>query len=265
MSAKVKAYVSQLTIHFGNTTTVGALYPIRAVSKAPKFKFATPDGKEVAQVYRDEDGKLWDKGSLKRGVVNEETGELELVSAAKVEEAKESTLPYNVMTLTAHLREQVDARIFPSNNQAYIFKPIKKDGKKIIKDEVNIKWYDMINTVLRDTDVALLGMCNLKNFEGLFRLGLYQGYITVQKQLYPEELNQFDYYTPNVESAVREKAARKTVEQSKVFDATDYVNQIAERLCSIVPGAVEDDVKTEPLAPVASEVDMLAALDDFVL
>jgi hypothetical protein len=262
MITKVKAYASQVTMHFGNSTVTGGLYPIRATAKTPKFKLSTPDGKPVDQVYRDEDGKVWEKDMLKRGMFNEE-GVFELISDNAVESAKESRLPLNIFNLTAHDRNEVDRYIFPSTNQAYVFKPILKNSKgKEIKDPVNVQWYDFVNVLLRDSEIALLGMCNLQNHEGLFRLGLYQGWITVQKQLHPEELNQYEYYTPDLEYAVREKAVEVSRRAAQSFNAEEYVNQIAERLAAIQPGVMEP-LDGEPLAPVPNRINMLEALESF--
>lgn len=257
-----KAYASQVTLHFGSATVTGALYPIRKTSTTPKFKLATPDAKPVEQVYRDEDGKIWEKDVLKRGIFNSE-GEFELVSSTAVEEAKTSTLPLNIFNLTAHPKEDVDRYVFPSTNQAYILRPIVKNSKgKEVKDPVNVQWYDFLNVLLRDADIALLGMCNLQNYEGLFRLGLYQGWITVQKQLYPEELNQYGDYTPTLDYAVREKAVEVSRRAAQQFDAAEYVDHIAERLAAITPGS-EVDTEGKPMAPVASEINMLDALESF--
>lgn len=263
MTQKIKAYASQVTMHFGNATVTGGLYPIRAAaSTAPKFKLATPDGKPVDQVYRDEDGKVWEKDMLKRGLFNEE-GEFELVADNAVEEAKESKLPQNIFNLTAHDKDEVDRFIFPSTNQAYIFKPIVKNSKgKEIKDPVNIQWYDFVNILLRDSDIALLGMCNLQNHEGLFRLGIYQGWITVQKQLHPEELNQYEQYTPDLDYVVREKAVEVSRKAARSFDAEAYVNQVAERLAAIKPGQT-GPLTGEPVAPIPTRIDMLEALESF--
>ena len=50
MANKIKAYASQVTMHFGNATVTGGLYPIRATATTPKFKLSTPDGKPVDRV-----------------------------------------------------------------------------------------------------------------------------------------------------------------------------------------------------------------------
>src|SRR5690606_23695231 len=140
MTKKIKAYASQVTVHFNQATIFGALYPIRAATSKPEFKLATPDGKPDNQVYRNEDDNVWEKDVLKRGIFDGD-GNFELLSDTALENAKESQLPLNTFNLTAHPREDVDRYVFPSTNQAYILKPIKKNSKgKEIKDPVNYQW-----------------------------------------------------------------------------------------------------------------------------
>lgn len=261
MEKKIKAYVSQLTMHFGSATVTGSLVPVRAVATRPEYKLISPDGKPVEQVYRDEDGKIWEKDVLQRYEKNDP--ERKIVPDEAVQQAKESSLPKNIMNLTAHPRSDVERYIFPSTNQAYIFRPVIKNTKgKEIKDPVNVQWYDFINTILRDSDLGLLGLCNLQNHEGLFRLGLYQGWVTVQKQLYPEELNQFDVYKPSLGEAVREKALAVSQKTAVDFQRDEYVNMVTQRLLALKPDS-EGVVNALPVAPVAQEIDMLAALESF--
>ena len=256
--AKPKAYVSQLTLHFGSSTTVGSIYPIRKTSEKPKFKYCTPDGKPVSQVYVDEDGKLWETDQLNRS-----DGE-NVVSTSAVDEAKESDLPLNILNLTAHARSDIEQYIFPSQNQAYIFKPVVKNTKgKEVKDPINLQWHDFINTILAETDVALIGKCNLRNHEGLFRLGLYQGHITVQKQLFPEELNQYDPVDSRLELPLRQKALEIARKAAKDFEPAEYVDVIAKRLANVQDGTGVQDARA--LEFKNTELDMAAALDSFMV
>lgn len=258
---KIKAYCSQLTMHYGTATVTGELVPIRAVATKPEYKYITPGGLPVDQVYRDEDGNIWEKDNLQR--YDKKDPDKNIILDEAVQQAKESDLPKNIMNLTAHPREDIERYVFPSTNQAYIFRPVLKNTKgKEIKDPVNVQWYDFVNTILRDTNLGLLGLCNLQNHEGLFRLGLYQGWITVQKQLYPEELNQFDTYTPSLDSAVREKAVKVSKNTVKDFQRDEYINTVTQRLIALKPDE-NGNILAAPVAPVAQEIDMLAALDSF--
>ena len=262
---KPRAYVSQLTVHFGNATTVGTLRPIRKPEShtQPQYALCTPNGEPVEQVYRDKDGQVWTKDQLARYDKKkaEDDGEVQIISQDTINEAKASSLPLNVINLTAHPKEDVEQYVFPSTNQAYIFEPVVKKGTKEINDPVNTQWYDFMNVILQDGDIALVGMCNLQNHEGLFRLGLYQGWITLQKQLYPEELNQYNHYTVGLNSMVKDKAidvSRKTI---RVFDAEQYVNLVAQRLADI--DVTRSNVSGTPITPVPTELDMMEALETF--
>ena len=107
----------------------------------------------------------------------------------------------------------------------------------------------------------MIGVCNLRGNEGLFRLGLYQGYLTIHKQQYPAELNQYDRYYPNLEGAVQDKAVEASRKVTEGFDAADYVNKVAERLAKVTAGGSEDSESTA--AEPRKEINMLEALEMF--
>ena len=57
-------YVGQFTIHYGPATMIGGLCNIKApasTNKAPAFKTLSPNGELVKQVYRDDDGNIFDR------------------------------------------------------------------------------------------------------------------------------------------------------------------------------------------------------------
>lgn len=235
----VRSYASAVTMRLGIATTVGRLAPIRVSrSKKTEFKLCTPTAKPVRQVYIDDDGNIFEKDQLGRAI--EQDGVLVPVPLDKVNDAKVSELPLNIMELTVHRRDEIDRFLFPSDNNAYIFEPVRKTPKgKVINDPVNTQWYEFINVVLRDNPgVALLGKMNLQGFEGLFRLGLYQGLITVQKQLYPEELNQFEFATPELDEETRRLAVAASETLLAEFEPGDYQNNIQARLEAIQAGDI---------------------------
>lgn len=251
--AKVKSYVSDFVIRFGPATTHGRLAPVKLPSKEPKFKYCTPEGKAVKQVYTDDDSNIWTIPELQRAIETED-GELKLVDKSAVEAAKTSDLPLNVINLTAHSASDVERHLFPSNNNAYIFEPSSKDP-------ANVQWHDFLNVLVRDSGMAFVGMCNLRNYEGLFRVNLYQGYLTIQKQMYPEELNQFEQIHPEVDAAVREKAFAITRKLSEDFDPSNYRNRVAERLTQVADE--EFDIVEFERAATPSEIDLMSALEAF--
>lgn len=226
---KVRSYASEFTMRFGPATTRGRLLPIRMADKTPKIHLCTPDGQPVRQCYVDDAGKIFYKEDLGRAVLDDD-GNLIQVNAEAVEEAKQSSLPLNTLNLTAHSLDDVDQYLFPSNNNAYIFEPVIKNGKKIVDDPANVQWHDFLNTLVRDSGFGFVGLCNLRNFEGLFRLSHYQGYIVVQKQLYPENLNQFEHIHPNLPKADKAKALSVVRAMVAPFDPLAYENALIQRL-----------------------------------
>lgn len=256
-----RAYISDFTIHFNQATIKGALYPVRQPEEN-KFSYCTPDGGMVTQTYQDESGKLWEKSDLKKfdRKKADEEGTLEILDPKDIYAARSSDLPPNILNVTAHPRSDVDQFVFPGKTQAYILKPIIKKGKKEIIDPVNSQWYDFLNVVVRDSDAALIGVCNLRGHEGLFRLGIYQGYLTIQKQQYPAELYQYDRYYPTLEGAVHDKAVEVSRKVTEGFDAAEYVNKVAERLAQVTAGQAEEAVS--PSEP-RKEINMLEALEMF--
>lgn len=258
-----RAYISDFTIHFNQATVKGALYPIRKPEEN-RFSYCTPSGGLVSKVFQDQEGKLWEQSDLKKYDKKkaEDEGEMEIIEPSALFKARESELPPNILNVTAHPRSDVDQYVFPGKTQAYIIKPIIKKGKKEIVDPVNTQWYDFLNVVVRDSDSALIGVCNLRGHEGLFRLGIYQGYLTIHKQQYPAELNQYDRYYPSMDGAVRDKAVEASRKVVQSFSAEDYVNKIARKLAELSGAEHAND---EPVTSdnQREEIDMMAALESF--
>ena len=90
-----------------------------------------------------------------------------------------------------------------------------------------------------------MGKMNLQGYEGLFRLGLYQGLITVQRQLYPEDLNQFDFSTPDVDLETRTLALEASRALLSEFEPESYRNSITERLAAIKAGTAQPIISRE--------------------
>jgi len=245
--AKVRSYASAVEMRLGIATVVGRLAPIRAPrKKETEFKLCTPDTRPVRQVYIDDEGKIYEREELSRARVEDDV--YIPVNAEEVEKAKESLLPLNIIDLTVHPAAEINKYLFPSDNNAYIFEPVRKspNGKKVIDDPVNDNWYNFINIILRDNpDIALMGKMNLQGYEGLFRLGLYQGLITVQRQLYPEDLNQFDFSTPDVDLETRTLALEASRALLSEFEPESYRNSITERLAAIKAGTAQPIISRE--------------------
>jgi len=261
--SKPRAYVGSFTIHFGPATTTGRLLPVRSAESAPKLHYCTPGGEPVKQCYIDADGKTYFHDELGRATMDDD-GNLIPIDRDAVDQAKASDLPLNILNITAHNSEDIDRFLFPSNNNAYIFDPVIKNGKNIIDDPVNQQWHDFLNVIIRDSGAVFIGRCNLRNHEGLFRLSHYQGYLTVQKMLYPEDLNQYEPVHPELDALVRDKALAVVRNLVQAFDPSEYSNVIAERLSQVADqdfdiSAVDMPVKSEP-----ATIDLSDALDSFL-
>lgn len=245
----IKTYCSSFTMRLGPATTTGILTPIRKSIK-PKYKYCTPKVEEVRQVYVGPDGKtLYEKEDLGRAQWRE--GKFVPVPLEEIEDAKESQFPLNVVDLTIHPRSEIENYLYPADSNGYIFQPIKKNSKgKVIDDPVNLQWYDFINVVLRDNDdIALVGQCNLQNYEGLYRLGFWNGYITMQKQLFPEELHEYQPYQSGMADDVRQTALAVSAKLTTGFDPATYRDFTTERLTALQGGdigALAGKVKEAP-------------------
>jgi non-homologous end joining protein Ku len=262
--SKPRAYVSNFTMHFGPATTTGRLMPIRVPDRAPKLHYCTPDAQPVRQCYIDADGKTYFPEELGRATLDDD-GNLVPVNTDAIEQAKTSDLPLNILNLTAHAADDLDSYLFPSNNNAYIFEPvIKNSSNKIIDDPVNTQWHDFINVIVRESEAVFIGRCNLRNFEGLYKLSHYQGYLVVQKMLYPEDLNQYETIRPELDSVVLDKALSVVQSMVKPFDPDSYGNVISDRLIQ----ATSEDFDPSSLTPAArseaASIDLANALDSFL-
>lgn len=261
----LKSYVSEFTIHCGPATVRGKLVPVRMPDRKPQLHYCTPDGEPVKQVYRAPDGQFYDREELSRATVDDD-GNLTQVDPYAVAEAKTSSLPLNTIALSVHDPDDVGHYLFPSNNNAYIFQPVIKKNKKIIEDPVNQQWHDFLNVVIRESGCVFLGMCNLRNFEGLFRVSHYQGYMTIQKQLFPEDLNQFEVINPDLPAVEKAKALAVARAMVTPFNPDDYKDEASERLIQ----ALEKDFDPTALPVVDSKtmkpegIDLSSALDAFL-
>lgn len=261
--SKPRAYVGTFTMHFGPATTTGRLLPVRTPDKAPKLHYCTPDGQAVKQCYIDSDGNTYFHDELGRATMDDD-GNLIPVDKDAVDQAKESDLPLNILNLTAHNKEDVDKFLFPSNNNAYIFEPVIKNGKNIVDDPVNMQWHDFLNVIVRDSEAVFIGRCNLRNHEGLFKLSHYQGYLTVQKMLYPEDLNQYEPLHPELDPLVRDKALSVVRNLIQPFDANEYSNVIAERLIQVTDQEFDISTMDTPTKSRPAEISISDALDSFL-
>ena len=256
----MRAYVGQLTVHFGPATTTGSLLPVQGPDRSPDIKLCTPDGRPVKQVYKDDNGTFYEWDALGRAVVDED-GNYEMIDLDVLKAAKESTLPKNVMSVSAHPTDEVTAHLHPSDHKSYILTPvIKGDKNKVKPDPINDKWYDFITTVVRDAEgITFLSLANVRGHEGLYRFGIYQGHLMLQRMLWPEDLNQFEQIRPELKPTEHEKALRIAAKMVEHFDPASYSDRTPER----VKIALASGAAPEIAEPELDSFDLEAALDAF--
>lgn len=266
---KQTAYVNDATVQFGAAKTTGKFLGVKRTDLIPKFVYCTPDGKPVHQVYRDDEGTEYSVPELHRGVM--EGKELKYVGKEVIEEAKKSELPYNKFPLMPHPAQTVERYLFPSNNQAYVFVPgfkkgndwVGRDGHpKVDPEEVKaiMGAHDFIVAMVEKSGAVFLTLANLRGNEGLFRVGMYQGYLTFQKQMFPEELHQFEELMTQIPPAALKKGLQMVVQKLTDFDPNAYKSTIAEKLAAVAEGDYD------PVAGVTKtpdqEFDLMAMLND---
>lgn len=262
----MKSYVSNFVIHLGPVTTTGKLVAVR-VSKTkssnskPQLRYVSPAGNPVEQRYRDvTTGDYYEVGDLSKAAVIED--KVTVVDADALAEANQSLLPKDVMNITVHKLEEVEEAIFPADSNAYVFYPNEDDP-------TNKGWADFITTALREAGdrFAFLANLNLRNNEGLFRLSLWRGNLIVQKQLYPNDLNDHKVRSERQPDHIVAKAIAAVNSLAEPFDPDTYSSDVANRIAQLVAETEANGGVSPKPAGAASTAkvatfDLDSALDD---
>lgn len=267
---KLKAYVSKFTVRVGPVSMVGRLIstmkPGQKSEKSPdKFVMVTPgDNAQVVQRYIDpaKPKKLWEPGDLDRAKVLPD-GSLVPVDKEQIAEVKKSELPKDVLNLTVHDTDEVENAVFPDAATAYVFEPD-------FSDPVNVQWHSLLLAVLSEhPEFTYMGVCNLRNNEGLFRLTVWRERLVVQRMVYPEALEDHkplaDAHLTTVDKPAMNKAVKMMTKLTQPFDADEYVNETRQRLVALGEALAGDGpvvVATEKVKKDAG-FDLMAALDAF--
>lgn len=180
-------------------------------------------------------------------------GDLKFVEKDEIDAARASDLPVNVLRLTVHPKDEVWNKLWDSDN-AYVFIPRNAD-----------EWFALLLRLVETTDKAFIGMCNLRNHEGLFRLDVWQGHIVVQKVVWPDEINEFDALPIQADDTLFEAAIAMIEKVEQPFDPTNYKSQVKDKLAAITTSLGGDPFAAVPSVPSKSEskLDVLAALQAF--
>ena len=240
----MKSYCKQFTMQLKHLSVVGSLYPVRR-SESSKFSLCTPDYEPVKQIYVDDKGERYNMEDLKRGLRVKGQYKLEPPVIESLEELKESKLMLNYLDLNIHRVDEVRDHIYPAGTQGYIFQPVRYDSSsRVVKDDTNDLYYEVLNLIVANPDVVVLGKSNLSHHEGLFQLGILHGYVTLQKLCYPEDLNEFEPRQPEVTDDLRSKAQEVASKLVTPFDPTDYRDSYKQRLEGVTEAPGETGAET---------------------
>jgi non-homologous end joining protein Ku len=168
--------------------------------------------------------------------------------------ARESELPANVLNITPHNREKVWNSTWTADN-AYVFVPL-----------VANEYYALMVELIRSGDLSYVGMCNLRNSEGLFRLDVWRDMIVVQKLVWPEDCNEIDPVDGDCDQETVDQFRAVLSKKQIEFDADKYRSGVKEQVIAmteaITGGAIAPKVsKSSKPKPGASLADALAALE----
>ena len=271
--AKINKYVSDFTIRLHSITCNGTLYPVqmsdaksaKAQGKTAKIVSCTPDGRKVVQVSVPKDaptsGEVFYKNQLESATEDPETGELTLIGKDNVEAAKESALPKNVLNLTVHEANEVATRTVSSDHKVYIFVPHDKDA-------ANVQFGNLIRDLVERSGYAFMGQAVVKvSNEATYRLGIWNGYLTIERQVAPEQINDIP---PADEGGVADstytKAVAAVTKMVTPFDPEQYRNRALDALTDLTDKALAGEIEPGEVVVTAaaeSEFDIDAALEAF--
>lgn len=265
---KMKAYVSKFTIRLGPISMVGRLISLpKPGQKKKKYPFvlSTPNGEPVQQRYISESDPsvLYTTDELHRAIKKDD-GTLVPVETETITEVKKSELAKDVINLTVHDADAVNDSLFPADTNAYVFEPD-------FSDPVNIQWHSLITALLAEhPEFAYVGICNLRNSEGLFRIVLWRDRLVVQRLMYPDEINDHGALEKDLQGHVDDAAVAKAVKMltklNTPFVADEYVDTTRENLLALTAAVAESSdgaVATAKKESKGGGFDMLAALDSF--
>lgn len=239
---KTRSFAKNFTINVdGKISTTGRLLSIRATKD--HLKLCTPDYGRVRKVYLDEDGNIWEEWQLSRAI--EVSKDLPLQPAAdkkEIDKARESLLPKNILEFSVFKEEDVNEHTFQTEGQGFLFQVTRNN--KGVANSLQMQNYKAIVALLQTPGVALVGKANVQNHEGLYRAGLYKGQLYIQKQLYPEDLNEFEDLDDlgDMDDIVR-KMSDVAPRLMKTFDPDDYRDDVAQRLQTLVTDGVVEEVE----------------------
>lgn len=250
-----KAYVSEFRIAVGPVTTTGALVKIDKTDKTGSYVSVCPDC--TTEPTKPRQAYICDACESQHTIgellkAKEIDGELKFVSKEQITEAKTSDLPKNVLKVTVHPSDEVWEQTYGVGGNAYVFVPAAAD-----------EYYATLVALVADPGRTYLGVCNLRNSEGLFRLQVWRDQLVVQKIAWPDEIDALEAPELTVDEEIV-KFAKEFVDRITVpFDASSYKSTVKDKLATINAALADSDgiaptpVQTATPKPKQSDLLML--------
>lgn len=251
---KYKAYVKDFKVAVGPITTTGELVKIDKTDTTGQYVSVCPVCVESPikprQTYVcDACESSHPIGELRKAKLVD--GELKFVSQEQIAEAKTSDLPKNVLKVTVHPSDEVWTQTYSSGGNAYVFVPSQAD-----------EYYSTLVALVADPTKTFLGVCNLRNNEGLFRLNAWRDQLVVQKIAWPDEVDALEAAALTVDEEIL-KFAKEFVDRITVpFDADSYRSTVKARLAAInaTLGDANAPVPVQPAETKPKQSDLLMLL-----
>lgn len=222
--AKAQSFVKDFVISLNPISMSGSLFTVRRTGSAQETALVSicPECENTPTVLKQFYGNgpcghgpytLSDLSKAKK--VN---GKLVKVGQAEAAAAKESPLPLNLLDLSVHPRDTMEAITYPST-KAYIFIP-----------SVVTQPYGVLVNIINSSPFAFVGISNIKHSETLVRLVAWRGFLILQQILYPEDVSEVE-----VPEDISTEEFITTMEQfiektAKPFEKEDYKNDTKIRL-----------------------------------
>lgn len=225
---KFKAYISNFTLVLDAMIVRGRIVNVAKPEKTTKqtFKYVSPvNGNPVEQVYRDMvTEKIYRTDELSLVPDTSDPEQAVEIDPEKIADLRVSQLPKDVITVTVHDDDDVNHYTYWDNGQGYIFEPD-------VDVPQNKMYYDMIVAGLaKNPSKVLIGMCNFRGNEGLFRIDLWRGYLTFHKIKYPAAINDHEVMKNTIDEEGATAMAAVLDRLTKPFNPDDYQDRMTERI-----------------------------------
>jgi len=251
----VRAYAHGVTVRLGLISIVGSLYPIQKGEKEVKASFASPDHNPVTRVYKDAvTGRMYDESELARSVSTAD-GVSKIVDAAALKALRQSEQTKNLMDVTIHPIADISQASFPSNHSAYLFQA----------DPASAQAANFLIRALDDEqELAVMGVMNLRHYEGLYRLLLWRNQLVIQRYMFADDVQPHDTKDLPAESKQSDLLRQVMAKLVKPFDAATYRNEQTIRIREAVQvlevtGALTPVKRTE-----VEESDLMSELESYL-